>query len=200
MGGHQSGEMASHLVVDSLAEVACVEDLAKQIELFNNRLIEISDELCHYATGVHEGCVIGTTVVAMIAKGLHCAVLWAGDSRLYRFRHGQLQQITEDHTLVNELMTMGMTQETAVQQAGSNVITRAIGGCFNVELDIIEFEAQTGDRYLLCSDGLDKELSDADIARLMAGESCQSVAQALIGLALSRSGRDNITVAVVEVT
>jgi type VI secretion system protein ImpM len=116
-------------------------------------------------------------------------------------RNGAFTQITRDHTLIDELMDSGvMSREVAAQQVGANVITRAVGGQLTLALDMVRFQAVSGDRYLLCSDGLDKELSEAEIAELMAVGSCQSAAEALINHALSRSGRDNITVLVAELS
>lgn len=199
MGGHQSGDLASRLVVDNLSSLELTESLEQQIEAVCARLQKINEDLCRFAAGIQLGSIIGTTVVVLLAKAGECAAIWAGDSRLYQLRRGQFRQITRDHTLIDELMDSGlMTREIAEQQVGANVITRAVGGQQELALDVIHFQAEAGDRYLLCSDGLDKELSEAEIAALMANGNCQLVAETLINQALSRSGRDNITVVVSE--
>lgn len=199
MGGHQSGDLASRLVVDNLSSLELTDSLEQQIEAVCARLQKINEDLCRFAAGIQLGSIIGTTVVVLLAKAGECAAIWAGDSRLYQLRRGQFRQITRDHTLIDELMDSGlMTREIAEQQVGANVITRAVGGQQELALDVIHFQAEAGDRYLLCSDGLDKELSEAEIAALMANGNCQLVAETLINQALSRSGRDNITVVVSE--
>jgi len=148
---------------------------------------------------LEQGCVVGSTVVVLLAKGCLCSVIWAGDSRLYRFRRGTLSQMTRDHTLVDELMGVGMmTREEALQHVGANVITRAVGGHADLALDEIRFMAEVGDRYLLCSDGLDKELSEYEIRNLMMEGDCQAIVENLIAHALDKNGRDNITVVVAE--
>ncbi|WGS86509.1 type VI secretion system-associated protein TagF [Methylomonas sp. UP202] len=199
MGGHQSGDLASRLLVDSLAEMPELADLDAEIAWVGSRLIKVNDDLCRFALSLQQGAVIGTTVVVLLARGRQCAAVWAGDSRLYRFRAGRIEQVTRDHTLLDELMETGlMSREDALQQVGANVITRAVGGQAKLELDTLRFVAEAGDRYLLCSDGLDKELADDEIADMLAGASCQTVAEALINAALNRTGRDNITVVVAE--
>jgi len=199
MGGHQSGDVASRLVVDSLSTLEFAENLDSQIEDVCNKLQKINDDLCRFAAGIQQGSIVGTTVVALLAKNADCAAIWAGDSRLYQLRKGEFKQITRDHTLIDELMDSGvMSREVAAQQVGANVITRAVGGQLTLALDVVRFQAAIGDRYLLCSDGLDKELSEAEIAESMAAGSCQHATEALIGQALSRRGRDNITVLIAE--
>lgn len=199
MGGHQSGDVASRLVVESLAEFENGGTLDQRIRDITGRLTKINDYLCAYAGGLEKGSIIGTTVVALLANGLQAAVVWAGDSRLYRYRQGQLQQLSRDHSLLNELIRSGMTATMAEQLTGANVITKAVGGQGELMLDIIRFDAECGDRYLLCSDGLDKELPDDDIAELMGATEYRRLADLLVDEALSRDGRDNITVIVCEV-
>lgn len=198
MGGHFSGDIASRLIVDGISELESLESLESRTEQVCARLIKINQELARFASGIEEGCVVGSTVVVLLVKDSSCVVVWAGDSRLYRFRQGTLTQLTRDHTLVDELMLGGLSRAQALQQAGANVITRAVGGHADLELDKLAFDAEPGDRYLLCSDGLDKELSDAEISSLMNDHSCQSIAENLITHALGNSGRDNITVVVAE--
>ena len=135
----------------------------------------------------------------MVAKNYQCSVIWAGDSRLYQLRQGYFRQLTHDHTMVDELMELEqISREQALQQVGANVITRAVGGHLQLELDEIEFTAEPGDRYQLCSDGLDKELSETEIQAVMQTGDCQAVVENLINQALDKNGRDNITAVVIE--
>lgn len=199
MGGHQAGDVASQKVVSDLALMSSASDFSQLVDWLCTRLQRINAELCETASLLHPGAVIGSTVVAMLAKTEQCAAIWAGDSRLYRLRGDQFQQLTQDHTLLDELVSeAGMSREDALQHVGANVITRAVGGQPQLDLDVIRFVAEAGDRYLLCSDGLDKELVDQEIAADMAIGDCQQAAEALINTALSRNGIDNITVIVIE--
>lgn len=199
MGGHQSGDVASQRVVSGLGAMPADLDLSRQVDWACNCLQQINAELCHIANQLQPGAVIGSTLVALLAKGDECASIWAGDSRLYRLRRGQFEQLTHDHTLLDELVSQGgMKREDVMQQVGANVITRAVGGQPTLELDVIRFHAEPGDRYVLCSDGLDKELTETEIAEGMAVADCWQAAEGLINSALSRNAIDNITVIVIE--
>ncbi|MGR8931747.1 MAG: type VI secretion system-associated protein TagF [Gammaproteobacteria bacterium] len=199
MGGHLAGDLASQRIVTDLAKIPGDVDLEKQVEWVSHSLQRINEDLCRIANDMHSGAVVGSTVVAMLARGRECAVIWAGDSRLYRSRAGKFEQLTHDHTLLDELITFGkMNREEATQTVSANVITRAVGGHESLELDVIRFSAEPGDRYLLCSDGLDKELNEKEITERMSAPNCQLTAEGLIGTALNRDAIDNITVVVVE--
>lgn len=199
MGGHQSGDVASRRIVDELASMPANLDLAQREEWVCHRLQHINQDLCQLATQMHMGAVVGSTVVVVLADGKQCVAIWAGDSRLYRLRGDRFEQLTHDHTLVDELVTSGnFKREEAIQQVGANVITRAVGGQEELELDVIHFQAEAGDRYLLCSDGLDKELTETDIAAGMHAADCRSLVQGLIDQALAGNAIDNITVIAIE--
>jgi type VI secretion system protein ImpM len=199
MGGHQSGDVASQRVVSGLAVMPGDIGLSQQVEWACSCLQQINADLCQIASQLQPGAVIGSTLVGLLAKGDECAAIWAGDSRLYRLRHGQFEQLTQDHTLLDELVTVGgMKREDAMHQVGANVITRAVGGQPTLELDVIRFQAESGDRYVLCSDGLDKELAETEIAEGVAIADCRQAAESLINTALSRNAIDNITVIVIE--
>ncbi len=199
MGGHHSGDVASRLIVESLATIGTADSVETLTQAVCANLNKINAELCQFASGLEQGSVVGSTVVVLLAKGSQCSVIWAGDSRLYRFRQGKLNQITRDHTLLDEIMDTGhLTREEALQHSGANIITRAVGGHPELQLDVIRFLAETGDRYLLCSDGLDKELSEEEISRHMTEADCESISENLINHALNKNGRDNITALVTE--
>lgn len=197
MGGHHAGDMASQLIVNSLASLVFIDGMEARIESVCSKLQDINHELCCYANKLQQGSIVGSTVVVLLSQGDECAAIWAGDSRLYRLRGGVLSKVTEDHTLLDELIACGlMSREIAELQTGANVITRAVGGQNELLLDVLRFKAQAGDRYLLCSDGLDKEVSETEIQSLLGNGSCQHGAETLIDAALNGLGRDNITVVV----
>lgn len=200
MGGHQSGDVASKLIVDTLAEIPILPDLITQHKQVCNALQQINQNLLTYAENLQKKAIVGSTVVILLAKEYACQAVWAGDSRLYRLRQGSLVQLTRDHTLVDQLMqTNGLSRQQALLHAGANVITRAVGGHSSLELESLDFIAEPGDKYLLCTDGLDKELSDTEITQYMMTGNSQAIADTLIKQALEKNGSDNITVIVLEV-
>jgi protein phosphatase len=135
----------------------------------------------------------GSTVVIMIAQRTSCAFLWAGDSRAYRLRDGKLLQLTTDHTWASELQIEGQPGDDA-----DHAITRAVGGEQTLELSIRRERVRLGDRYLLCSDGLTRELSAERIAELLGRGAVEESAKALIDATLAAGARDNVTVVVVD--
>jgi serine/threonine protein phosphatase PrpC len=137
----------------------------------------------------------GSTVVALLAFERHCLSIWAGDSRAYRCRAGALEQITLDHSEAQEMRDVGVDSS---QAAASNVITRAVGGSQELHLDIELRELQNHDRYLLCSDGLYREIPDADVARHLAGNDPEGACKALMKQALSGTCSDNVSTLVVQ--
>src|SRR5262249_24367199 len=138
---------------------------------------------------------MGTTVVGFLVSGAIAAVAHVGDSRAYRLRNGRLDQLTQDHTWVNEQVLAGfLSKEQARSHPLKNVVTRALGGESDVVVDVREFAVRDGDLYLLCSDGLTGMLSDADIReRLSAGTSLHEICRSLISDSNARGGIDNIT-------
>jgi serine/threonine protein phosphatase PrpC len=138
--------------------------------------------------------VVGCTVAALLAHRSHCIGLWAGDSRIYRLRGGLLEKITRDHSEAEEARDSGRTQGAADE----SVITRAVGASDTLFLDLEAHELQHGDRFLICSDGLYRELVDDELRELLARGSCEQACSALLDAALRRQCTDNATAVVVE--
>ena len=126
--------------------------------------------------------------------------MWVGDSRIYRLRGGQLIRVTEDHSLVQEMRALGeISEEEAAVHPSSNIITRAIGVRSELFVDIEYSTVEPGDRFLVCSDGLYKDIRDGEICDLLSiKEPVDKVAKKLVNTALERGGGDNITVIVVQ--
>jgi serine/threonine protein phosphatase PrpC len=187
MGGHYAGDKASQCVIAALAEIGDSDGLDSLLDQVRVRIQEANRKLRDLALATTEGGIIGSTVVVFLAQWDGCAVAWAGDSRLYRFRDGKLTQLTQDHALMvegNQSQLMG----------GGNIVTRAVGAEADIELEIFRFLALKGDMYLLCSDGLPKELGVEEIAAHLRSGSCVDGACGLIAAGLEKEGRDNITV------
>jgi len=200
MGGHAAGDHASRLVVDRLGALQALnssEDAVQQIEqalnAANAQLLSDAE-----AKGAE---IIGTTVVILSLVGWTAVIAWVGDSRLYRLRAGQLQQLTTDHTEVQEWVAQGrLSAEEAERHPHGNVLARAVGAEEQLEVAHRVETLQAGDRYLLCSDGLSKELSDQRLLEILsAKEAVSAGADRMIAEALAAGGRDNVTVVIAEV-
>lgn len=200
MGGHQGGEVAANLAVRTIANAQ--RDTAEEL---HDAISAANSSVHNTAAEQPELHGMGTTVTALAiiqnADGPQFRALNVGDSRIYRMRGGQLDQLTDDHSYVAELIRRGELDEmSAASHPYRNMLTRAIGVHPEVEIDEWTFEPVHGDRYLLCSDGLTNELTDVEILKqLQRSVDPSSTARALVQLANNRGGRDNSTVLVIDV-
>jgi protein phosphatase/serine/threonine-protein phosphatase Stp1 len=196
-GGHGSGEIASAAVVAALADLpgglAAAEILA-QVRL---RIGAVHVELQQRAAQEKADGIIASTALVLLARGDHLACLWAGDSRAYLCRAGQLSQLTRDHSVVQELVDAGIVApEDAAGHPQSNAITRAVGATGPLELDKVTIRCAAGDVVLLCSDGLFNAVPEREIGvHLHRGVQ----ADALIAAAIENGARDNVTAIIVAV-
>ena len=191
MGGHKAGDIASQLIVSSLKDLAPTKPLENYVKEVENCLQNVNSQLRQLASKEYDNHLVGSTVVGLICEAQRCAFLWAGDSRLYRFRNKQLQQLTQDHCETAEEPSSGWSVKS------SNVITRAIGADDQLYLDVEIIEVLEGDVFLLSSDGLDKEMGFKEVEHIMQTSECQDMANTLINEVLARGARDNVTVIVV---
>lgn len=192
MGGHKAGDVASQLIVNSLNNLLLDNLLEARINAVQNCLQQVNNELRHFALQQYDDNIVGSTVVVVLCESCRCAVLWAGDSRLYRFRNDQLQQLTQDHCVTNEDSSFESVAKN------SNVITRAVGGYEELNLDVRITNIVDGDIFLLCSDGLDKEISFHEIEFIMKTNQPENIVNSLISKALERGARDNISIIIIE--
>ncbi len=193
MGGHQKGDVASRMVVDALAGLPPAPDARTMRESVEAALAAVNLSL-RPADG---RVVSGSTVVVLLLCGRHFAVLWAGDSRLYRAGPDGFVQVTRDHSLAQELVDSGeLAQEGARGHPMSNRITRAVGAAEDLLLDGTQGELKPGDAFLLCSDGLTRHVEDAEIRAALEGMSPQAAADHLLDTTLARGGADNVTAVV----
>lgn len=198
MGGHQAGDVAAELTVEGLAELGAFGSGYAHLTAVCERLQRINDELRRRAAERPAGSVIGATVVALLVHEDHYACVWAGDSRAYLLRNGQLEQITRDHSLVQDLVDSGAIRpEEARGHRHANVITRAVGAQANLAPDLHNAALEPGDLFLLCSDGLTGALEDAEIAEVLGRCDLESAADELLQLTLDRGARDNVTLLLV---
>jgi serine/threonine protein phosphatase PrpC len=198
MGGHEAGDVASQAVTAALAAVPACDSLSRQVDAVEDALLAVNDELRLHARCQGAGTTIGSTVVAMLAAAETAVVLWAGDSRLYRLRAGRLEQITRDHNPVSDLLDVGAVSEEEALAADTNVITRAVGGQPRLFLDVAVFDVAPRDTFLLCSDGLYRELAAEALAAGLAEEGLERAADRLLAQSLEGPAQDNISLVVVR--
>lgn len=200
VGGHEAGDVASRMATESLRDVPAGLNATQLLTEVRMRLAIVHQELRAAAAQRGTNVVMATTIVVLLARGHHFACLWAGDSRVYLLRGGEITQLTRDHSLVQELVdSKAITQEQANNHPRSNVITRAVGaGDATLALDKYSARLRSGDRFLLCSDGLWKTLAPDELARLLTAAD-PSPADRLLQAALERRADDNVTAVTVEV-
>ena len=198
MGGHEAGEIASEITVNTLAELAPshldAEELTAAVEAANYNVMKAPRQ------GIgRDG--MGTTLTAAMLEGERLLIAQVGDSRAYLLHKGHLQQITRDHSLMADLIEAGqITPEEARVHPNRSVITRAIGSDIHMRPDIYELNVDAGDRILLCSDGLSSMISNNAIESIMRRQSdAQHCADELVTAALENGGADNVTVVVADV-
>lgn len=202
MGGHEAGEVASAIVVDTIASaVRGGVDLAKAIQFSHQAVLD---------GGLHgQGARgMGSTVVSLRRmENNYWQLAWVGDSRAYLWtktneREGELQQISRDHSYVQALLDAGaITEEEADDHPDKNVITQCLGSLEipSVKVDVVSHEWKPNQKIILCSDGLSDEVNDTEIAKIL-NESADSnnAAQALVDAALKNGGRDNVTIVIID--
>jgi serine/threonine protein phosphatase PrpC len=188
MGGAQAGEVASGMAVESLAGAGAPGELAGAIEDANARIHARAKDDTSLAG-------MGTTLTAAWVDDGTVTLAHVGDSRAYRMRAGELEQLTEDHSLVGGLLRLGkITPAEAEHHPQRSVILRAVGVEPAVEVDVVEHGLEDGDVYLLCSDGLSGMVRDEVIRETLAmGGSLEHAADLLVDLANASGGHDNIT-------
>ncbi|MCU7936481.1 MAG: protein phosphatase 2C domain-containing protein [Candidatus Thiodiazotropha sp. (ex Dulcina madagascariensis)] len=198
MGGHAAGDLASGMIVRELKSTIPGESLGHLAGDVEQRLQQVNQQL-QLESQKRGGEIIGSTVVTLLAYQGYCIYQWAGDSRIYLYRRGTLKQLSRDHSQVEELIEQGIvTSDQAEQSPIANYITRAVGAGEALELDAEIFEPCNGDLFLLCSDGLNKEVTDAEIAEILGRYNFQEAIQQLITLTLDRGARDNVTLILVQ--
>jgi serine/threonine protein phosphatase PrpC len=215
MGGHAAGEIASKVAVESINEFVCLTGgdeeitwpfgldenisydgnrLKTAIRYANRKVLEATKEKSEY-----EG--MATTVAAVLVDGDTANLGHVGDSRVYLVRDGEINQLTSDHSWVNEQIQSGViSPDQARTHPLRNVVTRALGGKPDLQVDMQQHKAKAGDILLLCSDGLTTMIPDEDIVRVVrdAAGDVEKAAQALVASANAKGGEDNITVLLIR--
>lgn len=197
MGGHANGKMASEALVAAVEAVRPPDGIDVACDVVASAIHSANSAIFGHAR--EAGAQMGATVVALVVRGEDFAVLWAGDSRAYLYRDGQLIQLTRDHTQVQEMIDRGLlAPEDAEDHPMKHVLSRAVGVQETMEIDAIRDTLVTRDIFLLCSDGLHGVVSEAEIARML-GEHGVAAAELLIDASLAGGGPDNVTVTLVGI-
>ena len=200
MGGHQAGDFASSYSVKKFIESVSLSLQKNPHKIFQDAIRYANKELIEKSKANPELKGMGTTMVALTILGDKAYVANVGDSRVYLAHGDMIQQITDDHTYVNDLVKMGaITKEEAHIHARKNVITRAIGANANNEPDCFSVPVEKGDRILLCSDGLYDEVDDELILQVLTRFDDMTIcAEDLVAMANENGGNDNISVICID--
>lgn len=215
MGGHASGEIASRLAIEAIEaffrRTSDMRDVTWPFGMDTSRpwpenrlrvgIHQANERIAEFAASDPRYRGMGTTVVSFVVAEGKAWIGWAGDSRAYRFRAGRLEQLSEDHSLVADLIrTRQLTPEQAEHFPHKNVVVKALGMREPVSIDVRTEAPLPGDVYLLCSDGLSGMVSDERIAQVLARNSdLDRAAQQLIDAANAAGGIDNVTVALARI-
>ncbi len=214
MGGHKGGEVASRICLDSMKDYLLQASkghapLVGEVDTSHSEATNLLGSAVRFANqAVFEAAYtkpewrgMGTTIVALTIRGGKVSIAHVGDSRAYLLRQGRFQQLTQDHSWIEEQVRAGlMTRDEALLKQGRNVLTRAVGQEETVKVDLNELELKSADLLMLCSDGLFGMVTDEEIAALIASSSSlETACTELVACANGRGGRDNISVILLKV-
>ncbi|MHC0037214.1 Stp1/IreP family PP2C-type Ser/Thr phosphatase [Pseudoneobacillus sp. C159] len=206
MGGHRAGDVASHMTINFLQrewlETKDIETAEQAEKWLRQKITEINQLLYSYSIEHSECEGMGTTIIAAICTEQFVSLAHIGDSRCYLLNESGYKQLTEDHSLVYELVRTGqITREDAEHHPRKNVILRALGTEQNVEMDILTVIFEQGDFLLICTDGLSNKVSEQEMVDILSKtEDLEARAHEFIRLANLYGGEDNITLCIVEHT
>lgn len=199
MGGHKAGDVASRMAVETVSRI--LKDQRPSDEMLRAGIEEAN--LLIYEEQLDNQALngMGTTMTVIWEDKRAVLLGHVGDSRAYRLRDGELEQISQDHSMVAELVRDGViTPEEALRHPYRNIITRALGASETVDVDIREMDKRKGDRYLICSDGLSEYVREDKMRDILHSYSLEEAADIFLNLALEGGGRDNVSLVLTEVT
>lgn len=201
MGGHQAGDLASRLIVDSLRALPGEGEYTQRLERLRGCLHWINRRLNQQltVTAQRPDTTMGSTVVALLLEHDRLACVWAGDSRCYLWRASRLYQLSRDHSLLELLIEQQqISKQQAAQHPRAHALTRAIGASEHLTLELLELNTQPGDVLLLCSDGLYQSLSSEALSQSLSLSTVDEALARLFECALRGAAQDNLTAVVVR--
>jgi len=200
MGGHEAGDVASSRVSEALLRLPVVYGLDNLVDSAIEALKRVNAELIALAGSNDLKRAIGSTVVGLAIAGDQYRCFWAGDSRAYRLRNGEIVQISRDHSMVQDLVDAGMlAPEDAEKHPNANIITRAVGVNEELRMDTVKGDARPGDLFLLASDGLTRLVDNQELAAVLTSRDPDTAADLLVETTLARGAPDNVTAIIVKV-
>lgn len=199
MGGHDAGNVASRMIVESLSDLSRPDALSEFVDSVENQILDVNYRLLEYSEIMLDGRTIGSTFISFMLYEQVGVVLWMGDSRLYLYRGQEFIQLSRDHSHVVELLQTGViTEEEAINHPESNIITRAVGTSDEAYVDMDVFNVQLGDVFLLCSDGLYNAVDPESITEIISNAEPEKAVTDLIDEALANNASDNVSVIVIK--
>ncbi len=200
MGGHEAGDVASAKVVEALSLVPPHSAMESFVEDSISALQTANTDLIRLARSTQRPRTIGTTIVGLVVTQDRFGCFWAGDSRAYRIRDGEIAQLTRDHSLVQGLVDAGMLDPAeAEDHPNANVVTRAVGASETLEVDTSTGDARAGDIFLLASDGLTRVVTEDEIYSELSAP-IEAAADNLLQTVLSRGAPDNVSLILVRLS
>ncbi len=199
MGGHKGGDVASKMAVVMLGRV--LEDKSPSEKVLRAGIEEVNQLI--FTEQLHNTDLsgMGTTLTVLWEDSNRLLLGHVGDSRAYHIRGGEIHQVSQDHSMVAELVRDGvLTEEQARVHPYRNIITRALGTADTIEVDVLEIERQEGDKFLLCSDGLSEYIRPEEMLEILTNKPMEDAADEMLQMALDGGGLDNITLLIAEVT
>jgi protein phosphatase len=198
MGGHEAGDLASQILVQSLDAIGAPTSAAELLAQCEERLFNANRQILALSRERRGGAIVGTTAMVLLVRDGHYACVWAGDSRAYLIHSGCIVQVSRDHSVLEELIAGGALSREDVKGWPSNTITRAVGVANDPELEVVTGEAQPGDIFVVCSDGLTRHLQDDEILHHATARRAQAACDEMLALTLARGGLDNVTIVIVR--
>lgn len=197
MGGHEAGDLASRIVVQSLDAIGTPESAADLLAECEERLFSANQQILALS---HErrGATVGTTAAVLLVRDSYYACIWAGDSRVYLINRGAISQVSRDHSELEELIAEGALSREDVNDWPSNAITRAVGVADDPEFEVVTGPTEPEDIFVICSDGLTRHVQDDEILQHAATRRAQAACDDMLALALDRGGLDNVTIVIVR--
>ena len=197
MGGHQAGDFASQTITSNLSLFKQLDSLDASVLSLEENILNSNAIIRNKSVKLGRNATIGSTIVCVYIWQNFLFTLWAGDSRLYRFRESQLERLTEDHSYVEELVRMGKIEaRDAEDHPAANVVLKAVGIDDHLCVDFEYFEVREGDIYIICSDGLYKDLDEDNIVPILEANTgnISALTEALLSASLEAGGTDNTSI------
>jgi protein phosphatase len=200
MGGHSAGDVASRAIVEKLRTVQRPPSTADYVDRVDDAIAEVNADLIKYARDRHLQ-LVGSTAVVLLAADKFMLYAWSGDSRIYQWAGGSLRRLTADHTQGQQMLSTGQFSAAEIQRApDAGALVRAVGAEPDLVVEWGACDTGPNDVFLLCSDGVTKELSDHEIGEMLSrSATATEISDAIIETCLERGARDNVTALVVRV-